>query len=67
MLAREIPLMLLVYGAAALFEIAGSFALWAVLRLGKPVWWIAPGIVALLRRPVTPRAGQSNTANLPTI
>ena len=48
MLAREIPLMLLVYGAAALFEIAGSFALWAVLRLGKPVWWIAPGIVALL-------------------
>lgn len=48
MLAREIPYMLLVYVSAALFEIGGSYALWAVLRLGKPVWWVAPGVVALL-------------------
>lgn len=35
------------YAVAALGEIAGCFAFWAVLRLGKPVWWIVPGMVAL--------------------
>jgi small multidrug resistance family-3 protein len=37
----------LVYIAAALAEIAGCFAFWAWLRLGKPVWWIGPGIASL--------------------
>jgi small multidrug resistance family-3 protein len=40
--------MLLVYTGAALFEIAGCYALWAVLRLGKTPWLIIPGIFALL-------------------
>ena len=35
------------YIAAALAEIAGCFAFWGWLRLGKPVWWLAPGIVSL--------------------
>lgn len=33
---------------AAIAEIAGCFAFWAWLRLGKQVWWIAPGIVSLI-------------------
>ncbi len=37
----------LVYVAAALAEIAGCFAFWALLRLDKPVWWIAPGVASL--------------------
>lgn len=40
--------MLLVYAGAAVFEIAGCFALWSVLRLGKSSWWIVPGLVSLL-------------------
>jgi len=36
-----------VYVAAALAEIAGCFAFWGWLRLGKPVWWLAPGMVSL--------------------
>ena len=39
---------LLIYAAAALAEIAGCFAFWAVLRLEKPWLWLAPGIAALL-------------------
>lgn len=35
------------YIAAALAEIAGCFAFWAWLRLGKSVWWLVPGIAAL--------------------
>ena len=42
------PATLAIYAAAALAEIAGCFAFWAVLRLGKPVWLLAPGIAALL-------------------
>ncbi|MEH3119018.1 MAG: YnfA family protein [Methylorubrum populi] len=38
---------LLAYAAAALAEIAGCFAFWAWLRLGRPVWWVAPGLVSL--------------------
>lgn len=38
----------LVYPLAALAEIAGCFAFWAVLRLNAPHWWIGPGIVALI-------------------
>ena len=35
------------YVGAAIAEIAGCFALWAWLRLGKSVWWIVPGIASL--------------------
>lgn len=37
----------LAYLAAALTEIAGCFAFWGWLRLGKPVWWVIPGMVSL--------------------
>ena len=40
--------MLAIYAAAAFFEIAGCFALWAVLRMGRSAWWILPGTVSLL-------------------
>jgi small multidrug resistance family-3 protein len=38
---------ILTYGGAALAEIAGCFAFWAWLRLGKSPWWIVPGMVSL--------------------
>lgn len=37
-----------VFIAAAIAEIAGCFAFWAWLRLGKSVWWLVPGIASLL-------------------
>jgi small multidrug resistance family-3 protein len=37
-----------VYGGAAIAEIAGCFAFWAWLRLGKPVWWLIPGTLSLV-------------------
>jgi len=37
-----------IFAAAALFEIAGCFAFWAWLRLGKSVWWLAPGTLSLV-------------------
>jgi len=40
-------LSLLVYATAALAEIAGCFAAWAVLRLGAPAWWLVPGFASL--------------------
>jgi small multidrug resistance family-3 protein len=36
-----------IYLGAALAEIAGCFTFWAWLKLGKPVWWLLPGLVAL--------------------
>ena len=36
-----------IYGAAALAEIAGCFAFWAWLKLGRSAWWIVPGMLAL--------------------
>ena len=39
---------LLWYLVAAFNEIAGCFAFWAWLRLGKPPFWIIPGIVSLV-------------------
>jgi small multidrug resistance family-3 protein len=36
------------FPVAALLEIAGCFAFWAVLRLGAPGWWLGPGIAALV-------------------
>lgn len=38
---------ILAYTGAAIAEIAGCFAFWAWLRLGKPAWWIVPGLAAL--------------------
>ena len=37
----------IVYATAAGAEIAGCFAVWAVLRLGAPGWWLLPGFAAL--------------------
>lgn len=38
---------LLVYIGAALAEIAGCFAFWAWLRLGKSPLWLVPGMISL--------------------
>ncbi len=38
---------LLAYIAAAIAEIAGCFAFWAWLKLGKSIWWLVPGMAAL--------------------
>lgn len=38
---------LLAYAGAALAEIAGCFAAWAVLRQGASAWWLLPGAAAL--------------------
>ena len=35
------------YAAAALAEIAGCFAFWAVLRRGGSALWLLPGLVSL--------------------
>ncbi|MCV6613910.1 MAG: YnfA family protein, partial [Cellvibrionaceae bacterium] len=40
-------LTLVAYVGAALAEIAGCFSFWAWLRLGKPIWWIVPGMFSL--------------------
>lgn len=37
-----------IYAAAALAEIAGCYAFWAWLRQGKPAWWAALGVLALI-------------------
>ena len=36
-----------IYLGAALAEIAGCFSFWAWLKLGKPAWWLLPGLLAL--------------------
>ncbi len=36
-----------VFLLAALGEIAGSFAFWAVVRLGKSPLWLLPGMISL--------------------
>ncbi len=36
------------YVGAAFAEIAGCFAFWAWLRLGKSVFWLLPGLVLLV-------------------
>jgi small multidrug resistance family-3 protein len=33
---------------AALCEIAGCYAAWAWLRLGRSAWWLAPGTISLI-------------------
>ena len=37
----------LVYVGPALAEIAGCFAFSGWLRLGKPLWWVLPGLLSL--------------------
>lgn len=37
----------LLYFSAAVTEIAGCFAFWAWLRLGRSVYWLFPGLVSL--------------------
>jgi len=37
-----------IYVLAALAEIGGCFAFWGWLRMGKPVWWLLPGVAALV-------------------
>jgi small multidrug resistance family-3 protein len=37
-----------VYAAAALAEIAGCFAFWAWLRMGKSPLWLGPGLLSLV-------------------
>ena len=39
---------LVAYLVAAIAEIAGCFAFFAVLRLDKSVWWLVPGVASLL-------------------
>lgn len=38
---------MLAYAGAAVAEIAGCFAFWAWLRLGKSALWLAPGTASL--------------------
>lgn len=58
----------LVYAGAAIAEIAGCFAFWAWLRLGKPAWWLLPGFISLgafawlLTRVETDAAGRAYAA-----
>jgi small multidrug resistance family-3 protein len=40
-------LSMLVYAGAAVAEIAGCFSFWAWLRLGRPAWWLLPGLACL--------------------
>lgn len=36
------------FGSASFFEIAGCFAFWSVLRLGRSPIWLATGVVSLI-------------------
>ncbi|MFJ6024290.1 YnfA family protein [Brevundimonas sp. NPDC092305] len=38
---------LLAFVGAAVAEIAGCFAFWAWLKLGKSAWWLVPGLLSL--------------------
>lgn len=40
-------LWLLAFVGAAITEIAGCFAFWAWLRLGKSILWLVPGVISL--------------------
>ncbi|TWT12650.1 YnfA family protein [Reyranella sp. CPCC 100927] len=40
-------LWLLAFVGAAITEIAGCFAFWAWLRLGKSILWLVPGMISL--------------------
>jgi small multidrug resistance family-3 protein len=38
----------ILYICAAAAEIAGCFAFWAWLRLGRSAWWLVPGVASLV-------------------
>lgn len=38
----------LLYAATAVAEIAGCYAAYGWLRLGKPMWWLLPGALSLV-------------------
>ncbi len=40
--------MLLTYALAAVAEIGGCFAFWAVIRLGRSPWWLVAGMASLI-------------------
>ena len=44
----DIRATLLIYAGAAAAEIAGCFAFWAWLRLGKSAFWLVPGMISLV-------------------
>jgi len=46
-MARDVAAAAAIYVGAALAEIAGCFAFWAWLRLGKSALWVVPGMAAL--------------------
>jgi len=58
----------LIYAAASLAEIAGCFAFWSWLRLGKSAWYALPGLLSLaafallLTRVPTDAAGRAYAA-----
>ena len=39
---------LIIYIAAAIAEIAGCFALWAIVRNGASALWLVPGVASLV-------------------
>ena len=65
---KTIPVNVLLYIGAALAEIAGCFAFWAWLKLGKSPLWLVPGIAslcvfaALLTRVEAEHAGRTYAA-----
>jgi small multidrug resistance family-3 protein len=46
--AMGAPVSMLWFMLAAVAEIAGCFAFWAVLRLGRSAWWLLPGVASLV-------------------
>jgi len=58
----------LIFGAAALAEIAGCYCVWLWLRLHRSPWWLLPGLLALiafaslLTRVEVARAGRAYAA-----
>lgn len=40
-------LWLLAFVGAAVAEIAGCFAFWTWLRMGRSIWWLLPGMLSL--------------------
>ena len=47
MTPREMLTSLLAFAAAAILEIAGCYAVWMWLRLGRSPLWLAPGVLSL--------------------
>jgi len=41
------PSLIFIYIGAAIAEIAGCFAFWSWLRMGRTIWWLVPGVASL--------------------